>query len=269
MRLTEKSVELPSGLSLPYVEQGDPSGAPLMLLHAVADSWHTFELVLPHLPDSIRAIAPSQRGHGNASRPPAGYRPEDFAGELGEFMDALGLAAAVIAAGSSAGFTARRFAIDRPERTLGLVLLGSPRSLGDKQNVRTMFESTIVPMTDPIDPIFVREFAESTLAQPVPSGFLDTIVAENLKVPARVWKATIQGLLEDDGAKELGRIKAPTLIVWGDRDTILSRDDQESMAASIPNARLVVYGGAGHALYWEVPERVAADLAAFIEDISS
>jgi non-heme chloroperoxidase len=262
--LLETSLELPGGLTVPYVEQGDRSGTPLVLLHAVADSWHSFELVLPHLPNSIHAFAFSQRGHGDASRPSEGYRSQEFAADLASFMDAVGLNAAVIAGGSSGGFVARRFAIDRPERTLGLVLLGSPGSLGDKPPVRAMFEATIAPMTDPIDPTFVREFAASTLAQPVPPAFLDTIVEENLKVPSRVWKATMQGLLEDDGAKELDEIRAPTLILWGDRDSILSRDEQESMAHSIPNARLVVYEGAGHALYWEEPDRVAADLVAFI-----
>ena len=52
-----KSVELPNRVELPYVDQGDPSGVPLLLLHGYADSWRSFELVLPHLPRSIRGIA--------------------------------------------------------------------------------------------------------------------------------------------------------------------------------------------------------------------
>ncbi len=56
-----KFVELPHGVELPYVEQGDPSGVPLLLLHGFADSWHSFELVLPHLPASIHAFALTQR----------------------------------------------------------------------------------------------------------------------------------------------------------------------------------------------------------------
>jgi pimeloyl-ACP methyl ester carboxylesterase len=121
-------------------------------------------------------------------------------------------------------------------------------------------------LTDPVDPAFVRGFAESTLAQRVPPAFIETMVRENLKVPARVWRATFEGLLEDDSLGELDRIKAPTLIVWGDRDAILPRVDQETLAAAIANSLLVVYPGAGHAVYWEEPGRVASDLAAFIEE---
>src|SRR5262249_23084231 len=148
---------------------------------------------------------------------------------------------AVIAGGSSGGFAARRFAIDHPERTLGLVLLGSPATLQGKPEVLELWESTVSKLTDPIDPIFVREFAAKTLAHPVPQAFFETIVRENLKVPSRVWKATFKGLLEDDSFGELQKITAPTLIVWGDQDAFLPRNDRESLSEAIASSRLVVY----------------------------
>lgn len=263
-----RSVELPNQVTLRYVEQGDSSGVPVVFLHAIADSWHSFERVLPHLPDSIRAFALTQRGHGDASHPAEGYRPHNFAADLGAFMDALHLEVAVIAGGSSGGFVARRFAIDYPERTLGLVLLGSPSTLRDKPGVLEIWDSTISKLTDPVDPGLVREFAESTLVQPVPQAFFEIMVQENLKVPARVWRATFEGLLEDDSYGELNRINAPTLIIWGDQDAFLPRADQEILKAAIRGSRLVVYPGAGHAVYWEEPDRVASDLAAFVEELA-
>ena len=242
---------------------------PLLFLHAIADSWHTFERVLPYLPDSIHAFVPTQRGHGEATRPATGYRPEDFAADLSAFMDAVDLEAAVLAGGSSGGLVGRRFAIDHPERTLGLVLLGSPATMQGKPDLLAVWDSTLSHLTDPIDPDFVREFAESCIAQPVPAPFFETIVQENLKAPARVWTATFEGLLEDDSYKELDKIKAPALIVWGDQDAVLPRSDQEALAAAIPDSRLLIYPGAGHAFYWEIPDRVALDLAGFIADLDS
>ncbi|MBA3430137.1 MAG: alpha/beta hydrolase [Actinobacteria bacterium] len=264
-----ESVELPNRVTLQYVEQGDPSDVPVLLLHGFLDSWRSFEPVLSHLPGSIHAFALTQRGHGDASRPATGYSVRDFAADLTAFMDVLQLEAAVIVGGSSGGFVARRFAVDHPERTLGLVLLGSPATLRDKPGVLEMWDSTISKLTDPISHDFVREFAESTLTRPVPQAFLETIVRENLKVPARVWRATCKGLLEDDSLGELDKIKAPTLIVWGDRDAILPRSDQESLAAAITGSRLLVYPGAGHAFYWEEPGRVASALAAFIAEFET
>jgi non-heme chloroperoxidase len=262
-----RPVDLPNQVRLPYVEQGDPTGVPVLLVHGFADSWRSFERVLPHLPESVHAFALTQRGHGDASRPATGYRTPDFAADLAAFMDAVHVEAGVIVGGSSGGFVARRFAIDHPERTLGLVLLGSPAILRDIPGVLEVWESTLSKLVDPIDPGFVREFVDSTLARPVPQAFLETMVQENLKVPARVWRATMEGLLEEDFPGEIHAIKAPTIIVWGDRDGLLTRSDQETLAASIAGSRLVVYPGAGHAVYWEEPERVASDLAAFVEGL--
>jgi non-heme chloroperoxidase len=257
--------ELPNWVQLQYVEQGDPAGIPVLLLHGVTDSWHSFEPVLPHLPKSLRAFALTQRGHGDASRPAAGYRFHDFAADLVAFMGALNLGAAVIAGHSMGSSVAQRFALDYPERTLGLVLMGSFASLRENPGVLHLWDSAISALTDPVDPGFVREFQESTLAQPVPPAFLETVVQESLKVPARVWRAAFEGFLQDDFSRELEKIKAPTLIVWGDQDTFCPRSDQDTLVRAIAGSQLVVYPGAGHALHWEQPERFASDLVTFVE----
>jgi non-heme chloroperoxidase len=74
-------------------------------------------------------------------------------------------------------------------------------------------------------------------------------------------------LLEDDSSEELAKIEAPTLIVWGDKDTVVPRSDQEVFLERIAQSRLVVCPGAGHALYCEEPALFASDLVAFIEDL--
>ena len=264
-----KFVELTGPVTLPYVEQGDPSGVPVVLLHGYADSWRAFDLVLPHLPSSIHAFALTQRGHADASRPATGYGSRDFAADLAAFIDTLSLERPVIVGASSGGFVARRFAIDHPERTRGLVLLGSPAALSNKPGVLDLWNSTVSKLHDPIDEAFVRAFQQGTLARPVPPAFLEAMVQDNLKAPARVWKATFEGLLDDDSLAELHKIKAPTLVIWGDRDAIIPRSDQEVLTGAIAGSRLVVYAGAGHTLYWEEPERVAADLVAFVQGLTA
>jgi non-heme chloroperoxidase len=259
--------ELPTGVKLPYVEQGNSSGVPLVLVPGYTGSWRAFEPMLPYLPDSVHAFAVTPRGHGQASRPKTGYTIPDFAADLVAFMDLHALEAAVLAGGSSGGLVARRVAIDHPQRTLGLVLLGSPRTLRGNVEVQKMWDENVSKMTDPVDPGFVRDFLERTVDQPVPRAVFETMVQESLMVPAREWGATLKGLLEDDSVDELHNIEAPTLIIWGDLDRLLPREDEEALAAAIPGARFLVYRGAGHVFYWEEPERVAADLVSFIESL--
>ena len=265
MTLNLKSIALPTGVTLPYVEQGDPRGMPVILLHGVTDSWRSFELVLPHLPPSLHAFALSQRGHGDADRPVTGYRFHDFAADVAAFMDMLQLKTAVLIGHSMGSGVAQRFALDYPDRLLGLVLVGSFATLHANPGVHEFWDNVVSHLTDPIDPNLVREFQQSTLAQPVPEAFFEMVVNESLKVPARVWQATFSTFLQEDWSGELGKITTPTLIIWGDRDMYCPRSDQDMLVTAIPGSRLSVYRGAGHALHWEEPERFTNDVVAFIE----
>ena len=262
-----KALQLPSGVTLEYAEQGDPAGVPVILLHGMTDSWRSFAPVLPHLPRSLRVFTLTQRGHGDADRPAAGYRTREFATDVAAFMDTLRLGPAVVVGHSMGATNAKRFAIDYPGRARGLVLVGSFASYRNNPALVEFWESAVSRLADPIDPGFVRAFQESTLARPVPPAFLDLVVQESLKVPARVWRSAFAGLLEDDFAAELGRIAATTLLLWGDRDAYAPRADQDILAGAIAHARLVVYEGAGHALHWEEPGRCAADLTRFIDGL--
>ena len=260
-----KSIELPSGFTLPYVEQGDTTGLPVVFVHGGTDSWRSWEPVLPYLPDAIHAFALTQRGHGDADRPATGYRFEDFAADLTAFIDALGLEQVVIAGHSMGSYVAQRFAMDHPDRVLGLVLVGTVTTWRGNAVMTDLWESVISTMTDPIDPNFVREFqASPRLSQ----RLHNTAVAESLKVPARVWRAAWQSMVETDYSAELGKIAAPTLIVWGDQDPLCPRREQEALVAALADARLVVYPGGGHNLHWEEPRRFAADLVAFTERVA-
>lgn len=261
-----KSVELPSGVTLQYAEQGDPSGVAVLFLHGLSDSWRSFERVLAHLPDAVHAFAVSQRGHGDSARPVAGYAMRDFAADAAAFMNAVSVEAAVVVGHSMGSLAARRFAIDYPERTSGVVLVGSFATIGNPGV--TAVEAAVLTLDDPVDPAFVREFQESTLATPVPRTFFDTVVRESLKLPARVWRAAVTGILEDDTFAELDRVRAPALVVSGERDELCPRSDQEALAAAIADARLVVCPGAGHGLHWENPERFASTLVAYLRTVA-
>lgn len=261
-----RSAQLSNGLKLPYVEQGDHSGIPVLLLHAYVESWRYFEGLLSHLPRSIHAFVPTQRGHGDADRPPSGYGLEDFSGDVSAFMDEVGLEAAMLVGSSSGGYVAQRFALDHPERTLGITLAGAPRSLRDKPAVAEFLEA-VRELSDPVDPAFAREFLESTLSRPLPPAVLETLVDESCKAPAHVWKAALAGLLEAVPPTATGTITAPTLVLWGDRDEFLPRSDAEALAAAIPGSRLVTYEGTGHLVLLEEPERVAADVVGLAERV--
>lgn len=264
MNVREGIARISGSVVLPYVEHGDPGGAPVVLLHAYADSRRSWERVLPRLPSWVHALAPTQRGHGDASKPARGYRVEDFASDLEAFMDEVGLEQATLVASSSSGFTARMLASRNPGRVRAMVLLGVPWTLGAPGPPPGLVEA-ISELRDPVDVDFVRDFVEGTSSTRVPRDFLELMIAESLKVPAHVWQETLAGLLSVPA--EARESSAPTLLLWGDRDELAPRRDQERLLSALRNARLLVYEGVGHAVHWERPERVAQDLASFLQEL--
>jgi non-heme chloroperoxidase len=255
----QKTVTLRTGLEISYVEQGDRIGVPLVLLHGYTDSFHSFDRLLAKLPTWVRAFALSQRGHGDSSKPASGYGLRDLALDVVDFLDALALRRAVLAGHSMGGLVAQRVAMDHPERTAGLVLVSTFPTYAGNPELEELWRESVSGLTDPIDPAFVRAFQESTIATPsaVPEAFVDLVVRESLKVPARVWRELLGAHLREDYTRELGRIDTPTLILHGDADGLARTSDQEVLARGIAGAELIVLRGAGHALPWERPAEVA------------
>jgi pimeloyl-ACP methyl ester carboxylesterase len=252
---------------LHYAEAGPPDGEPVLFLHGITDSWFSFSPVLPHLPPSLRALAPSQRGHGDSERPPSGYTKVDLAADAVAFLDAMGVAQATVVGHSMGSAVAQQMAASYPERVSRLVLAGSYVT-ARSEDLLALGEE-IRALTDPVPDAFARAFQRSTIHRPLPEAFVDAVVAESLKVPARVWQAAMAGTLAYDGAPTLPRIQAPTLLLWGDRDAVFARKQQGRLLALIPGATLKVYPETGHALHWERPVRFAEDVAAFTASTSS
>ncbi|MDQ4097642.1 MAG: alpha/beta hydrolase [Actinomycetota bacterium] len=264
MPLQVSSVTLPSGLTLSYAEQGDRSAPTVVFLPGPTDSWRSYGPVLERLPLSLRAIAISPRGHGDSDKPATGYRVEDFAGDVGPLLDALDIERTVLVGHSGSCLVARRVALDSTERVAGLVLEASPTTLRGHPALEDFVRSIVSGLRDPIDPEFVRSFVVDTSSDLVGNEMVETLAAELLKVPARVWAEMFDDLLRYDDSGELDRIAAPTLLIWGDGDELVRRDVQERQARLIPRARLLVYEGVGHTPRWEDPSRFASDVAAFV-----
>jgi non-heme chloroperoxidase len=261
------TTRLSTGLRFYYVEQGDRTGEAIVFLHAYVDSWHWFSRVLSLLSPEYHAFAPDQRGHGDSERPECCYTVDDFAADVAAFMDAVGVASSTLVGHSSGGMIAQRVALSYPHRVSRLVLIGSPITLLNNEAVIELGEEMLA-LEDPISPEFVREFVESTIHHPVPEEFLSTAVSESLKIPARVWRDYMEGvLLTVDDTARLGEIAAPTLILWGEQDALLPREEQERRAATIPDATLKVYPDTGHAVAAERPEWVVLDLEEFMREV--
>lgn len=258
-----RDLTLRTGISVPCLIHGDAGAEPVLLLHAWGESRGSFDRLIPLL-TGLRVYAPDLRGQGEADKPEGGYSLAEQAEDAAAILDALDVPGAVVVGSSSGGYVAQRLAVDHPERVAALVLVGAPLSLQG----RTPFADEVDSLTDPLDEGWVRDsLSWFTLLHEVPAWYIEDRVRDGLRMPARAWKAILNGLCEATPPTESGTIHAPTLILWGAQDGLLPRGDQETLAARIPGSVLKVYPRVAHPVLWECPERVAEDTTAFLASL--
>ena len=257
------TIAIATGPRLHYAEHGDPQGEPIVFLHGWPDSWFSFSRVLPLLPERLHAFAPDQRGFGDSDRPESGYAIPDMGADAIAFLDAVGITRVTLVGHSYGTFVARQVAIAHPERVSALVLIDTGFSTSNP--VTQDLQTSLRDLPDPIPQQFARDFQAGTASRPLPADFFERIIAESLKLPPRLWRLTIDQMLAYDDTRQLARIQAPTLLLWGDRDALFSRADQDRMKAALTAARLTIYDETGHCPNWERPERVAADIAKLLQ----
>jgi non-heme chloroperoxidase len=258
------NIRIATGPLLHYAEQGNAGGEAIVFLHGWPDSWFSFSRVAEWIPEGYRALLLDQRGFGESERPDGGYDIRSMAADVTAFLDALSIERATIVGHSFGSFVARRVALDDPERVSRLALIGTGW-LGSNGVTREVYAS-LHDLSDPVSRDFARDFQASTAFAPLPEAFFEQIVSESLKLPSRLWAVLLGGVIDYDDVNELGEMAVPTLLLWGDRDALFSRDDQNRLVAAIPQAKLRIYPEIGHCPNWECPDEVAADLVAFTRE---
>jgi pimeloyl-ACP methyl ester carboxylesterase len=258
----QAEVRLANGIRLRYLEQGDPAGRAVVLLHGLSDSSFSFSRILPGLSRVHRIVVPDLRGHGDSDRPLQDYGPRAMAEDVLHLMDALKIERATLVGHSMGTFVAQRTALAAPERVAGLVLIGSATTARNEATLELL--RSLASLPDQVPEEFAREFQLSTIHIPPPADFLKQVVGESLKVPARVWREALRGLVEERPFAGLGEARIPVLLLWGDRDQIFSRAEQEALVEALPVASLKVYRETGHAPHWERPREVGRDLERFL-----
>lgn len=251
--------ELNSGSTTLRGEQaGD--GAPIVLLHGLTATRRYVVMGSRHLPThGWRTVVYDARGHGesDAAPAPADYEYSDLAGDLDALLDGLGIERAVVGGSSMGAHTALVFALSRPERVSGLVLItpafdGSGRDdqeFGDWDALadglaRDGIEGFLAAWTPPADERW-RETATLVVRQRLARHRDLRAVADALRV---VPRSRPFGSLH-----ELDSIDVPALVVG-------SRDDAdpghplavaEEYARRLPRARLLVEQEGRSPIAWQ------------------
>ncbi len=269
---SKKSMALPNGESLAYIDRGERTGPAVVLIHGYTDNARDWVPMLPYLSKRYRLILVDIRGHGQSSKPECCYTRLDFAYDIKLLLDALGVQKADIVGHSLGSIIAQTFAEYWPERTAHVVLIsstgGSPPGRPKKPR-QFDFAAEIRKLKEPIEadsPFMIAWWDSPT---PVDPDFIRRQRKDAAGIPLRVWLAVLDQALPanniyGDLQNSLPRLKAPTLLIWGSKDPIMEEDVRQSLREALPNAKVKTFDGLGHNPFWEDPRGVAEVINAFL-----
>jgi 3-oxoadipate enol-lactonase len=233
-----------------WAEDTGGPGAPVVLLHPGIGDSRIWDPIVPRLSARYRVIRYDARGHGASPPATVPYRLLD---DLIIVLDHLDVPQATFAGCSQGGATSIDLALAQPERVSALVLI-SPGLSGypwpDEPELDAEFDA-LAAAGD------IEGSAAAGLRVWAAAGHDDTAVAQ-LRSAAKAWIAN--GDREQDGAPafdRLGEIKAPTIVMVGDKDHPPLIECDELIAARVPGCRKIDVPGGDHLLPLRVPDLVA------------
>ena len=228
----------------PVVTSQAGDGPDLVLIHGLAGSGDWWVHNQPALTTAFRVTTIDLPGFGT-SHSEARLILDEVPDQVADLMGEMGIERAHLIGHSMGGLVAGAMAADRPERVDRLVLVDAGFLAFDpklRNRVTGMFRT--LPWTSPtLMPVLLRDMFRSG--------------------PIRMMAATGE-LLRKDWRDKLPAISAPTLVVWGEHDRVCDLRIGRQIAATVPNARLIVINGAGHSPMWEKPEEFGREVLAFL-----
>ena len=265
----------------------------VVFIHGNLASKDWIEVAAPLFPADLRVIGIDWRGCGDSDRPApardyANYSMQQHALDMLAALDALNIRFCHLATHSTGGIIAARMMLMQPKRFGRVLALDPVTPLGmsfDTEQIglfRAMMASrdvTRAMMATAAVSLFVPE---SLAPDTIPvfreglgnlQAFFERILEQTFGVSEGIWIGTPVNLNLERQSRELERrmpeLTQPHLVLWGERDGWIAPADLRTMAAAMPDCRLIVVPGIGHSMNLESPALYAGYFGAWFGGLAA
>jgi pimeloyl-ACP methyl ester carboxylesterase len=234
--------------------------------------------MLPELARNHRALALDLPGCGLSDKPPLDYTVADYLQYIREFVRELHLGPFALVGTSYGGFLATRYCLEFPEDVRTLILLNSS---GIQARYHWIFKLCALPVLRYLVPYIAmmpRELKWWLKARVYPRSQVHRQLLRDFRhttLTLRSWaglRATVRSLTsiteQDLLDHRLAEIRCPTLICWGEQDTMLPKEMAEVFHRKIRGSQLCLIPGCGHSIPEEKPKEVLDEMEQFLRDLS-
>ncbi len=265
-----------NGLRLHYLDWGNESAPPMLLLHATASNAHLWDHFARRFRDSFHIVAFDSRGNGDSEWPAdymTGYAQEHWVADIKGFLDAVGLKPVTLIGVSTGANNAMHFAATHPDYVSRLVMVemapevrreGVTRVISSipAQEEFDSLEDAVAYLTGSAgraNPELARDHAIHGV-KPIGGGRYAMKGDPNLR--RRDWRRPLHTSEENWAAAHA--VPCPTLLVRGGDSRLVAADIAERMREEMQDAELVTIEGAGHMVPLHKPLEMEAAIAEWL-----
>ncbi|HLM97334.1 MAG TPA: alpha/beta fold hydrolase [Acidimicrobiales bacterium] len=255
-------------------------GPAILMIHGIAGSSGAWREVMPALAEQYTVIAPDLLGHGQSAKPTGDYSLGAYANVLRDLLGVVGIPRATVVGQSFGGGVAMQFCYQNPEWCERLVLVDSG---GLGREVSWLLRFMTLPGAEYLMPIIFPPFVGARGDE-----LSRLLYSRGIRMPrvGEMWRSyasltdganrqsfirTIRSVIDPGGqtVSAMDRLyltqQVPTLIVWGEHDSIIPVSHAHDAHAAMPNSRLEIVAGAGHFPHVEAPGEFLRALRDFME----
>ncbi len=259
-----------AGLRLHVRDTGPKDGPAVIMLHGFGSSLHTWEPWARALDDDYRIIRVDLPGSGLSEPDPTDdYTDGRTMQVIIALMDRLEVGRASFIGNSIGGRIAWRFAAENPERVEKLVLISpdgfeSPgNTYGQKPEIPALARAMQYVLPKPLlrTNLAAAYGDPKTLTDTTVDRYYDLMLAPGVR---RAMLARMEQTVREDPVPLLRRIRAPVLLVWGEKDAMIPFSNAADYTKVLPHSRLVAFPGLGHVPQEEAPAKSLVPVEAFL-----
>lgn len=245
-------------------------GEPLLLIMGLGGHSLDWGWIVPQrLADRYKVILFDNRGSGRSDQPAGPFAIEQMAEDTAGLMDALGIDHTHVFGGSMGGMIALQMALDHPERVDKLVLGATTAGGRSRIFPPPEIQKYFYPRLD----LPAHDYLQWTGAVCYPREFIDAHpdivekkIQANLAYPCTLasYMAQLEAFTAFDVDQRLSSIRAPTMVIIGNKDVLIPPPNSFQIAQDIPGAQMRVIEGAGHIFWISHPEETVAIATEFL-----
>ncbi len=243
-----------NGYRVRYIEAGDPSRKHILCLHGLGASAERWSKALPILGKEYHVVAPDIVGFGYSDKPEVHYTMDFFVKFVDKFAERLKMSSVTLVGASLGGHIAVETALQHA-RMLEKLVLVSPAGIMKEPTtaLNHYIAAAMFPTFDNAKKAFEEMAGSTTVDEVYTRDFVNRMQLPNAKYA--FMSAVLGSKAAPSLEGRLQRIKAPTLVVWGDKDALMPVEFAEKFRQEISGSKLVIMKGCGHTPYFDKPDK--------------